>query len=223
MSSDALISERSAQIRENLSRIGTFLVLAGCDAAGKSEQAQRLDEALRRSGVSSRVTGEPWTSDEGWQIRKMLSRGGTLDPVELSLLFAADRAAHNRALRDWMMRDHTVVISTRYIESSMVYQGLTLEGRGSEQWVTDINSRFLQPSAYLVLDVPVEEAEGRLRRRFGERLDAFEADRAFQARVCEAFLGLEILMPEQRIVHIDGVGTPDEVHERVVHAALAFL
>lgn len=222
MSSDA-ISEQAGRIKDNLGRIGTFLVLAGCDAAGKTEQARRLDEALRRHGIGSRLTGEPWSSDAGWQIRKMLSRDEPLDPVELALLFAADRAVHNRALRDWMMRDHQVVVSTRYIESTMVYQGLSLEGHGARAWLSAVNSRFIQPSAYLVLDVPVEEAERRIHRRAGDAPDAFESDRAFQARVCRAYLELDDLMPDQRVVHIDGVGTPEEVHERVVHAALSFL
>ncbi|MHB0929308.1 MAG: dTMP kinase [Candidatus Nanopelagicales bacterium] len=136
---------------------GLFIVFEGGDGSGKSTQAARLVEALRTSGRTVIATREPGGTRIAEKIRQLI-----LDPqnLELSdraeaLLYAASRAEHvHHVVRPALQRGE-IVVSDRYMDSSIIYQGLG-RGLGAGQ-VRDLNlwaTEGLRPDLTIVLDVP---------------------------------------------------------------------
>lgn len=202
---------------------GRFVALEGGEGAGKSTQAHRLAESLQARGYEAVVTREPGATPVGARIRRLL-----LDPdVELTdeaeaLLYAADRAEHvARVVRPALERG-SVVISDRYVDSSVAYQGY---GRGLDPATVLRLSRWatadLLPDLTVLLDLPVEDGMARARARgaaAGERTDRLEAEaREFHERIRAGFLQLVADDPARYAV-VDATGQPDDVAAAVLHA-----
>lgn len=196
-----------------------FVVLAGIDGSGKDTVAAALAARCRSASLPCLLTGEPWRSAAGCEIRRRLGTGADLDPTELALLFAADRAEHLRLEVLPALGRGEVVVSTRYVESSVVYQGVDLAAAdaGALNWVLGLNARFRAPDVTIVLDIPPAEA---IARRRGARGDAYDCDLERLARTRAAYLGLAHCLPGQRVLVVDGLGTPDEVFHRVWQALI---
>ncbi len=200
---------------------GAFVVLAGCDACGKDRQADALDEWLRGRSLETLRTREPSDHRIGSMIRGLLQGGVPLDPVQMALLFAADRAEHVRQIMPLVERGAWVV-TTRYIESSIVYQSLQLEAAGvraAHEWVRDLNRHFPPADLTVVLDVSARCARERLQRR-GD-LDAYERDILFQEAVAERYRSLEFYA-DGHLVHVDGERESQAVHADVRRAVEAW-
>ncbi|MEV7636350.1 dTMP kinase [Pseudarthrobacter enclensis] len=182
---------------------GLFIAFEGGDGAGKSTQAAKLAEALERRGLSVLRTREPGGTPIGEKLRSLvLDHGhGHIDAHTEALIFAASRAAHaGQVIRPALERGE-IVLTDRYIDSSVAYQGagrdLGMEAvRSLNEWATS----GLQPHLTVLLDV--EPQVGRTRRTAGDaaedRLES-EADE-FHSRIREAFLGLAALRPGSYLV-----------------------
>ena len=138
---------------------GFFIVFEGGDGSGKSTQVARLVGALRAEGHTVVATREPGGTPIAEKIRHVVldpENHAMCDRTE-ALLFAAQRAEHvHHVVRPALSRGD-VVVSDRYMDSSVVYQGL---GRGlGEEAVRDLNlwaTEHLRPDLTIVLDVPAE-------------------------------------------------------------------
>ncbi|MFM9274527.1 dTMP kinase [Pseudarthrobacter sp. NKDBFgelt] len=184
-------------------RAGLFIAFEGGDGAGKSTQAARLAEALASRGLTVLRTREPGGTPIGEKLRSLvLDHGhGHIDARTEALIFAASRAAHaTQVIRPALERGE-IVLTDRYIDSSVAYQGA---GRGlGEDAVRSLNewaTSGLQPHLTVLLDV--DPAVGRRRRTAGDaaedRLES-EAD-DFHTRIRDAFLELARSRPESYLV-----------------------
>jgi dTMP kinase len=167
---------------------GVFVVLEGGDGSGKSTQARLLVSRLRDLGREVVATREPGATEAGAAIRALVLGGGELDPRAEALLIAADRAEHAAEVIRPALDRGAVVVSDRYIPSSLAYQGVA-RGLGVDEiarlsdWATD----GLQPDLVVVLDVPPGDAE----RRRAAPQDRMEREPAeFRARVNQAYRDL---------------------------------
>lgn len=180
---------------------GLFIAFEGGDGAGKSTQSRLLAEALRQRGMVVTQTREPGGTEIGEKLRSLvLDHGhGEIDPRTEALMYAAARAAHVEQLIRPALARGEAVITDRYIDSSVAYQGI---GRGlGTREVRDLNAwatASLWPDFTVVLDV--DPAEGRARRAPGgeDRLES-EPD-SFHAQVRKAYLDAAAAAPERYLV-----------------------
>ncbi|MGO1511111.1 MAG: dTMP kinase [Actinomycetaceae bacterium] len=198
---------------------GLLISLEGGDGAGKSTQQARLVEAIAATGREAVATREPGGTPLGAEIRRLILHGEHVDPRAEALLYAADRAHHVATLVRPALARGAVVVTDRYIDSSVAYQGVARdlgadEVRELSAWATD----GLTPDATILLDLDPSAAAG---RRTGDPDRLERAGDAFHARVREQFLRLAAAEPG-RVRVVDALGTPGEVHARV-RAALADL
>jgi dTMP kinase len=197
---------------------GVFVALEGGEGAGKSTQAQLLRDWLEHRGYDVVLTHEPGDSAVGEQLRQILlsPETGDLDHRAEALLYAADKAEHvEKVVRPALARG-AVVITDRYVDSTLAYQGagrdlLPREVERIARWATS----DLRPHLTVLLDVAPELGLGRF-----DTVDRIEAEsQAFHARVRESFLELAAADPEHYLV-IDA-GLPREQIAAVVRDRLA--
>src|SRR5260370_24081163 len=141
-----------------------FLVVEGMDGAGKSTQIDRLARWLTEAGSRPVVTREPGATAIGERIREILldPANDAMDPRTEALLYAADRAQHAAEVIRPALAAGRVVISDRYVDSSLAYQGLA-RGLGIER-ILDLNmwgTGDLLPDLVILLDVAPELARAR--------------------------------------------------------------
>jgi dTMP kinase len=195
---------------------GFFIALEGGDGAGKSTQAEALAEWIRAKGHEVVLTREPGATPVGKRLRSILldvSSAGLSNRAE-ALLYAADRAEHVDTVVRPALERGAVVISDRYIDSSVAYQGAGRDLSPTEiarisRWATD----GLVPNLTVLLDVSPEAA----RERFTEAPDRLESEPAeFHARVRSGFLTLAAADPGRYLV-VDAAQGPEAVTTVVRH------
>ncbi|WP_167132262.1 dTMP kinase [Paramicrobacterium chengjingii] len=190
---------------------GLFITLEGGDGAGKSTQAQLLEQWLVGLGRTVVRTREPGGTDVGEQIREIvLHHRGDIAPRAEALLYAADRAHHIATKVRPALEAGNVVIQDRYIDSSVAYQGAgrVLSGdtiRDLSLWAVD----GLLPDLTVLLDLDETAARERLdaaKKRF-DRLEAEKAE--FHARVRAAYL--ELAASDSRFIVLDASRASEEI------------
>ncbi|WP_016825232.1 dTMP kinase [Streptomyces viridosporus] len=195
---------------------GFFIALEGGDGAGKSTQAEALAEWIRSKGHEVVLTREPGATPVGKRLRSILldvSSAGLSHRAE-ALLYAADRAEHIDTVVRPALERGAVVISDRYIDSSVAYQGAGRDLSPTEiarinRWATD----GLVPHLTVLLDVAPETA----RERFTEAPDRLESEPAeFHARVRAGFLTLAAADPGRYLV-VDAGQEPEAVTTVIRH------
>ncbi|MGK5694080.1 dTMP kinase [Streptomyces sp. URMC 128] len=195
---------------------GFFIALEGGDGAGKSTQAEALAEWIRGKGHEVVLTREPGATPVGKRLRSILldvSSEGLSHRAE-ALLYAADRAEHIDTVVRPALERGAVVISDRYIDSSVAYQGAGRDLSPTEiarinRWATN----GLVPHLTVLLDVAPETA----RERFTEAPDRLESEPAeFHARVRAGFLTLAAADAGRYLV-VDAGQEPEAVTTVIRH------
>lgn len=200
---------------------GLFVSFEGVDGVGKTTQAERLRDFASRDGTETVLTREPGGTALGLAIRAMLLHGvrgvdgtesGDISPRAEALLFAADRAQHVSQVITPVLRRGGVVITDRYLDSSLAYQSggreLTLDDvKRLNMWAAD----GVMPRRTYLLDMDPAQSHRRLVHD-EDRMEA--AGDEFQSRTRRAFLDLAAADPDRFLV-IDARGGVDEVWERI--------
>lgn len=195
-----------------------FIAFEGGDGAGKSTQVRLLADALRARGREVLVTRQPGGTPLGAAIRDLVLHGDHVSPRAEALLFAADKAHHVDLVLRPALRAGQVVLTDRYTDSSVAYQGAGRDLGADEvhdlqMWAVD----SLVPDLTVVVDVPA--ALGRERRgAVHDRLES-EAD-AYHDAVRRHFLAMAAGHPERYLV-VDGTLAPEEIHAAVVARLVA--
>ena len=198
---------------------GVLVALEGGDGAGKSTQAAALGRELSRRGHDVVVTREPGATPLGARVRGLLLDRGedqpAVPPRAEALLYAADRAAHvEQVVRPALARG-AVVVTDRYVDSSLAYQGAgralpSDEVASLSRWATE----GLVPDLVVVLDVDAATAAARRAGRGADdRLDAEPA--AFHERVRQVFLDLARRGGDRYLVLHAGA-SPEELARQVL-------
>jgi dTMP kinase len=196
--------------------MGGLVAFEGGEGAGKSTQLRLLADELVGRGRDVVITYEPGDTPVGARLRELLLDPATsVTPQTEALLYAADRAEHVAHVIAPALARGAVVLTDRYIDSSIAYQGY---GRGldvgevtrASLWATG----GLRPDLTVLLDLPAEEGLRRARGRnsVADRLESEGLD--FHARVRAGFLALADADPLRYAV-IAADGTPEEVAREV--------
>lgn len=200
-----------------------FITFEGVEGSGKGTVIELAASWLRQAGKNVLLTREPGGSSLGADIRAMLlnvNNTGITATAEL-FLYLADRAQHISQVIVPAMHEEKVVISDRFADSTIVYQGY---GRGlpvhTLYTLNHIAVSGLWPDLTIVLDLPVETGLERARRRnretgIEESEGRFEAESLdFHNKIRDGYLDWAEQHPS-RIKVVDAAGTPEEVFGRV--------
>jgi len=161
-----------------------FIVIEGIDGCGKGTQAKLLFEHLKEIGKEPRLTSEPTKGPIGKMVREHMS-DPFLEDKSLALLFASDRMEHlDKEILPALDNDY-IVISDRYVYSSIAYQGQTID----IDWVANINAYADRPDLVILMDIQPSLARRRMKER-GDDFEYFEEDESFQEGVRKTFLEL---------------------------------
>jgi dTMP kinase len=195
---------------------GVFITFEGMDGCGKTTQMRRLAKRLRREGRTVLETAEPGGTDIGLQIRNILldSANHKLSPTAELLLYFACRAQNVDQSILPAISEGTIVLSDRFTDSSLVYQGCG-RGLGTETVLAldRLACRGLKPDLTLLIDIDLATslARAEARNRRGNRTDRMEQQSAaFYEKVRDAYLALAANEPD-RFHTIDGRDRKDEV------------
>lgn len=186
-----------------------FIALEGGEGSGKSTQARLLANALHDAGRPVILTREPGGTDLGRHIRTLLLDGTAPSPRAEALLYAADRAHHvDTVIRPALNRGETV-ITDRYIDSSLAYQGagrsLWAAGiRRLSDWAAD----GLYPDLTILLDIDPAAGLPRATRTGSDRIERETLD--FHQRVRHGFLLLARADPGRYLI-IDATLPPNQI------------
>jgi len=196
---------------------GLFISFEGIDGVGKSTQADLLETWLTGQGKTVVRTLEPGGTDVGIEIRKiLLHHRGDLAPRAEAALFAADRAHHVASKIRPALERGEIVITDRYFDSSVAYQGAGREL--SQKEVRDLSIWAvggLLPDLTVLLDLPAEVARNR-RNGSGTEPDRLESEKIeFFERARQAYLDLAKAEPNRFLV-IDASETVEQMQAQIV-------
>ena len=212
---------------------GVFVVFEGGEGAGKSTQVRLLAEALQAQGRDVVMTREPGATDIGSQIRHLVldrqretdgqARRPTITPRAEALLYAADRAHHVAAVIRPALARGAVVISDRYVDSSLAYQGAGRTLPVDEvSWLSAWATGGLKPDLVVVLDIEPSVGLHRVAQREAHP-DLVETESlSFHERVRYAFLDLAADEPSRYLV-LDAARDPEQLTEAVRERVEALL
>lgn len=192
---------------------GLFLALEGGEGSGKSTQAGLLVTWLEGLGQRVLLTREPGGTAVGAILRGIVldNETGELSPRTEALIYAADKAEHVDRVVLPALADGVVVLTDRYVDSTLAYQGAGRDLDISElepvaRWATS----DLRPHLTIVLDI--DPAIGHTRFEGADRIEAEPLE--FHQRVRQHFLDLAAADPAHYLV-VDAAQTPEQIHELV--------
>jgi dTMP kinase len=193
---------------------GIFISLDGIDGCGKSTQCRLLADWLRSQGHTVTTCRDPGGTALGDEIRQLLlSKNQEREPLAEALLFMASRVQLLSEIIDPALERGEIVISDRYLLSTVAYQGY---GKGVDRELLWAMGRWAadnrEPDLTLVLDLPVEAAEARLQRP-ADNMERLGRD--FFQRVRDGFLREARLNPHK--IHVIDAAQPiEDVHAQIV-------
>jgi dTMP kinase len=192
---------------------GVFIALEGGEGAGKSTQAKLLERWLSHAGHDVVLTREPGGTAVGAALRAILldHDTGSLSPRTEALVYAADRAEHLDALIRPALTVGSVVVTDRYVDSTLAYQGAgrSLDATDLRQ-LAQIATGGLRPHLTVVLDI--DPVDGLSRADDHDRIEAEPLD--FHQRVRERFLALAEADPARYLV-VSATGDPESIHATI--------
>ncbi len=195
-----------------------FITFEGGEGSGKSTAIKKLEQALINAGKKVLITREPGGTPISEQIREVILRkeNTSMDPWTEAYLYAASRRQHVIEKIKPALEKGIIVISDRYLDSSLAYQG-GARGLGIKEVLTlnhfAIDGLF--PDLTIFFDLPPEEGLSRISHNSNREVNRLDVERmAFHEKVRAAFYELKTLYPE-RIHMIDASLTPDEVFAEI--------
>ncbi|QYJ03117.1 dTMP kinase [Nocardioides panacisoli] len=197
---------------------GVFVCFEGGEGGGKSTQARLLAERLEAAGHRVLLTREPGGTEVGQRLRDIVlspETGDLADRTEV-LLYAADKAEHVETVVLPALARGEVVITDRYVDSTLAYQGA---GRGLGTTGVEQVARWatgdLRPHLTVLLDLPPADGLGRFEGR--DRIEGQGLE--FHERVRESFRDLAAADPDHYLV-LDARGAVEEI-AAAIHDRLA--
>jgi dTMP kinase len=199
---------------------GRFITFEGPDGSGKSTQISMLGDYLRSRGLDPVITREPGGTEISELIRTLLLdvENTAMSPMTETLLYAAARAQHVDQLIRPALEAGRLVISDRYIDSSIAYQGY---GRGLGAVVAQVNDiavRDCVPNLTFLLKLEPSKGLNRVTKR--DRIESEGMDRIeregmdYHNQVWDAYAEIEKRWAD-RIIGIDGTQEPMRIHELI--------
>ena len=200
---------------------GVFVCLEGGEGSGKSTQSRLLRDALTAEGYTVVLTFEPGDTAVGKELRRIVldpATGALSDRCE-ALLYAADKAEHVETLVLPALARSEVVVTDRYVDSTLAYQGAgrALDVREVEQvarWATG----DLRPHLTVVLDLEPAAGLGRFEGR--DRIEGESLE--FHQRVRRAFVAMAAEDPDHYLV-LDARAPIQEIHQRILSRLVPLL
>jgi len=193
---------------------GTFISFEGGEGSGKSTQTQLLKTYLESIGEKVLLSREPGGTPLGKKLREILldNQTGNISPRAEALMYAADRANHVYSLIQPALAAGQVVITDRYLDSSVAYQGAgrilqPTEVARISRWATE----NLSPILTIIMDIPAETGLSRLQSR--DRLEAEPL--AFHERIRQEYLNIAKSDPERYFV-VDATQSKEAIHEEIM-------
>ncbi|HET9188055.1 MAG TPA: dTMP kinase, partial [Acidothermaceae bacterium] len=197
---------------------GFFLAFEGGEGAGKSTQTKLLADWFKDRGYEVVVTREPGATPVGQRLRQLLldPETGELSPRAEALLYAADRAEHVASVIRPALARGAVVITDRYVDSSLAYQGAGRDlSMGEIERLSSFATSGLRPDLTVLLDVRVEDGLARtsVRDVSPDRLEQESVE--FHQTVRDAFRELANTAPDRYLV-LDASLRVDTIHRIIV-------
>jgi dTMP kinase len=173
---------------------GCFIVFEGIEGSGKTSTSVNLQKFLTSKGFKAKWTREPTRSKIGLLIEDILMGQTPAAQEAIPLLFAADRADHTkRMILPWIKKGY-IVISDRYLHSSLAYQKSGMSKQFKIEWLKEINKYAIKPDLIVFLDIPPGIGLSRIGK--GQRItddkyfDDIEKQRKIRQTYHELLLGL---------------------------------
>lgn len=164
-------------------RLGTLITFCGLDGCGKSSMIQRVAEVLRKRGDDYIITKQPTDAMRNTEIFRTFMDcpdNSAYEYRSLSLMAAADRIQHvNKVILPALERGKTVICD-RYFYSCLA--NLRARGYLDDNWIYEISESIPKPDVAFFLDVPVELAVSRVRRREAEKDRYIDMDLQYKLR-----------------------------------------
>jgi dTMP kinase len=195
---------------------GVFVCFEGGEGSGKSTQSKRLAAWLEASSYDVVLTFEPGDTEVGREVRRIVlsPETGELDDRTEALLYAADKAEHVATLVQPALARGAVVITDRYVDSTLAYQGA---GRSLDVAEVEAVARWatggLRPHLTVVLDLAPEAGLGRFAGR--DRIEGESLE--FHERVRSAFVAMAGADPAHYLV-LDARADVDDIEAAVRRA-----
>lgn len=194
---------------------GIFIVVEGPDGSGKTTQIELLKEYLNRQGYEYIVTREPGGTAIGEDVRNIILNPEykEMSDVTEMLLYAASRAQLMSEVIGPALENGKIVISDRFVDSSIVYQGIAREL--GVKTVSDVNAPGIgkyKPDCIFFIDIP--EEEGLKRKKLQKNLDRMEQESIdFHHMVSEGYR--KVLSGRPEVIKIQGMDSEDKIQRRI--------
>lgn len=194
---------------------GLFIVMEGPDGSGKTTQINLLKEYLEEAGYECLITREPGGTVIGEKVRQLIlnPEHKEMSPVTEMLLYAASRAQLVHEVIGPALEEGKIVISDRFVDSSIVYQGIARKlGISTVSAVNAPGIGIYRPDGIFFIDL--SEAEGLRRKKEQKNLDRMEQQGIdFHHMVSEGYR--KVLSGRPEVMKIDGGRSIDTIQKKI--------
>ncbi len=194
---------------------GLFIVMEGPDGSGKTTQINLLKEYLSKAGYECLITREPGGTVIGEEVRQLILNPEykEMSPVTEMLLYAASRAQLVHEVIGPALEEGKVVISDRFVDSSIVYQGIARKlGISTVSAVNAPGIGIYRPDGIFFIDL--SEDEGLRRKKEQKKLDRMEQESIeFHHMVSEGYR--KVLADRAEVIKIDGNKEIDIIQKKI--------
>lgn len=194
---------------------GLFIVMEGPDGSGKTTQINLLKEYLEEAGYECLITREPGGTVIGEEVRQLIlnPEHKEMSPVTEMLLYAASRAQLVHEVIGPALEEGKIVISDRFVDSSIVYQGIARKlGISTVSAVNAPGIGIYRPDGIFFIDL--SEAEGLRRKKEQKNLDRMEQEGIdFHHMVSEGYR--KVLLGRPEVMKIDGGRSIDTIQKKI--------
>ena len=194
---------------------GLFIVMEGPDGSGKTTQINLLEQYLKEAGYECLITREPGGTVIGEEVRELILNPEykEMSPVTEMLLYAASRTQLVHEVIGPALEAGKIVISDRFVDSSIVYQGIARNlGISTVAAVNAPGIGIYRPDGIFFIDL--SEAEGIRRKKNQKKLDRMEQESIdFHHLVSEGYR--KVLAERPEVIKIDGGKDIDVIQKKI--------